>query len=163
MTRPEEADPQPPEQPIRARVPEHVVRGAFSTGVIVVTGQTEVILDFVQNLGRPHQIVARVVMPHQVLPQLVDALRRNIDLYRGRWGELPQVGSPASLQLPWSADQAKPVPPPGTSQFVAGPEFPPAQDGPPAEQGSTGGGTSPQSSAGESGAAPVGGEGLGSG
>jgi Protein of unknown function (DUF3467) len=81
--------PDPSEQPIRARVPEHVAGGCFSTGVIVMTAQTEFILDFVQNLGRPHQIVARVVMPHGVLPQLVDALGRNIQLYRGRWGELP--------------------------------------------------------------------------
>lgn len=79
------------EQPIRARVPDHVSGGAFSTGVIVMTANTEFVLDFVQNLGRPHQIVSRVVMPHSVLPQLVDALRRNMELYRSRWGELPRV------------------------------------------------------------------------
>jgi Protein of unknown function (DUF3467) len=90
-TQPSEDRPDPSEQPIRARVPEHVARGAFSTGVIVMTAQTEFILDFIQNLGRPHQIVARVVMPHSVLPQLVDALQRNIDLYRSRWGELPHL------------------------------------------------------------------------
>ena len=89
--------PDPAEQPIRARVPDHVAAGAFSTGVIVMTAQTEFILDFVQNLGRPHQIVARVVMPHYVLPQLVDAMQRNIELYRNRWGELPHTGSPRSV------------------------------------------------------------------
>jgi len=88
--------PDPSEQPIRARVPEHVSGGAFSTGVIVMTAQTEFILDFVQNLGRPHQIVSRVVMPHNVLPQLVDALHRNMELYRGRWGELPQPAGPVA-------------------------------------------------------------------
>lgn len=88
--------PDPSEQPIRARVPDHVAAGAFSTGVIVMTAQSEFILDFVQNLGRPHQIVARVIMPHYVLPQLVDAMQRNIELYRNRWGELPQTGSPRS-------------------------------------------------------------------
>ncbi len=87
--------PDPSEQPIRARVPEHVSGGAFSTGVIVMTAQTEFILDFVQNLGRPHQIVSRVIMPHNVLPQLVDALHRNMELYRGRWGELPQPTGPS--------------------------------------------------------------------
>jgi hypothetical protein len=86
--------PDPSEQPIRARVPDHVAAGAFSTGVIVMTAQTEFILDFVQNLGRPHQIIARVVMPHHVLPQLVDALQRNIELYKNRWGELPHTGQP---------------------------------------------------------------------
>jgi Protein of unknown function (DUF3467) len=88
---PNEDRPDPSEQPIRARVPEHVAKGAFSTGVIVMTAQTEFILDFIQNLGRPHQIVARVVMPHSVLPQLVDALHRNMELYRSRWGELPHL------------------------------------------------------------------------
>lgn len=86
--------PDPAEQPIQARVPEHISRGAFSTGVIVMTAHTEFILDFVQNLGRPHQIVARVVMPHHVLPQFVDALHRNMELYRNRWGELPHTGKP---------------------------------------------------------------------
>lgn len=84
------------QQPLRARVPDHVSGGAFSTGVIVMTAQAEFILDFVQNLGRPHQIVARVVMPHNVLPQLVDALQRNIDLYKGRWGELPATSAPGT-------------------------------------------------------------------
>lgn len=93
--------PESSEQPIRARVPDHVSSGAFSTGVIVMTAQTEFILDFVQNLGRPHQIVSRVVMPHNVLPQLVDALQRNIDLYRSRWGDLPlpQSNGPQNAQL----------------------------------------------------------------
>ncbi len=92
--------PDPSEQPIRARVPEHVAAGAFSTGVIVMTAQSEFILDFVQNLGRPHQIIARVVMPHHVLPQLVDALQRNMELYRNRWGELPQTGMPKNSSAP---------------------------------------------------------------
>ncbi len=86
--------PGPEEQPIRARVPDHVAGGAFSTGVIIMTAQTEFVLDFVQNLGRPHQVVSRVVMPHPVLPQLIDALFRNIELYRSRWGELPMTPMP---------------------------------------------------------------------
>ncbi len=102
--------PEPGEQPLRARVPDHIAGGAFSTGVIVMTAHSEFILDFVQNLGRPHQIVARVVMPHNVLPQLVDALQRNIDLYRSRWGDLPQVGQPQATQAPWA--------PPGGSTIV---------------------------------------------
>lgn len=84
--RPDPAD----QQAVRARVPEHVGRGVFSTGVIVMTAPTEFVLDFVQNLGRPHQIVARIVMPHPVLPQFVDALLKNIELYRARYGNLPQ-------------------------------------------------------------------------
>lgn len=84
--RPDPAD----QHAVRARVPDHVARGVFSTGVIVMTAPTEFVLDFIQNLGRPHQIVARVIMPHPVMPQFVDALLKNIELYRGRYGELPQ-------------------------------------------------------------------------
>jgi hypothetical protein len=84
--RPDPADP----HAVRARVPDHVARGVFSTGVIVMTAPTEFVIDFIQNLGRPHQVVARVIMPHPVLPQFVDALLKNIDLYRGRYGNLPQ-------------------------------------------------------------------------
>lgn len=127
--------PDPSEQPIRARVPEHVSGGAFSTGVIVMTAQSEFILDFVQNLGRPHQIVARVVMPHAVLPQLVDALHRNMDLYRQRWGELPNpIGgnaqqlrpAPGSAPLPQQQatgpnDYRDPIQQGTSSQIIGGP------------------------------------------
>lgn len=108
--------PDPNEQhAVRARVPDHVARGVFSTGVIVMTAPTEFVIDFIQNLGRPHQVVARVVMPHPVLPQFVDALMKNIELYRGRYGNLPQpnlsgmmiTSASGSVQAPNS-----PPPPP---------------------------------------------------
>jgi len=73
---------------VRARVPEHVAAGNISTGVIVVTGATEFVLDFVRNLPRPNMVVARIVLPHSVMPQFVDALTNNIQLYRQRFGEL---------------------------------------------------------------------------
>ena len=74
-----------------ARVPDHVSRGVFSTGMIVMTGATEFVLDFVQNVGRPHQVGARVVMPHGALPQFAEALRKNIELYRQRFGDPPSI------------------------------------------------------------------------
>jgi hypothetical protein len=73
---------------VRARVPEHVAIGQISTGVIVVTGATEYILDFVRNLPRPNMIVARVVLPHSVMPQFIEALATNINLYRQRFGDI---------------------------------------------------------------------------
>lgn len=88
--RPDPAD----QHAVRARVPEHVSRGVFSTGVIVMTAPTEFVIDFIQNLGRPHQVVARIIMPHPVLPQFGDALHKNIELYRGRYGNLPQPNVP---------------------------------------------------------------------
>jgi hypothetical protein len=66
-----------------------VARGDISTGIIVVTGGTEFVLDFVRNLPRPNAIVARVVMPHLVMPQFIEALSTNIELYRQRYGDLP--------------------------------------------------------------------------
>lgn len=163
--------PDPSEQPLRARVPDHISGGAFSTGVIVMTAQSEFILDFVQNLGRPHQIVARIVMPHNVLPQLVDALQRNMELYRSRWGELPQTGSPqqsnaapsdvnpgrgASHGL--SAEKAF-----GTEIVDAGspspsPANPATAGGPSASPGSGGGGAGPDAGSSSSPNAPAAGE-----
>lgn len=78
---------------LRARVPEHVARGEISTGVIVVTGTTEFLLDFVRNLPRPNAVVSRVVLPHTVMPQFIEALSKNIELYRQRYGELPGMPS----------------------------------------------------------------------
>jgi len=81
---------------MRARIPEHIARGEISTGVIVVTGGTEYVLDFVRNLPRPNMIVARVVLPHMVMPQFVDALAANVELFRQRYGELPGGSQPHS-------------------------------------------------------------------
>jgi hypothetical protein len=81
-------------QPVTARVPERVSRGVFSTGVIVMTGNTEFILDFLQALGKPRQVAARIVMPHAALPQFVDALRKNLEMYTQRFGPIHQPYTP---------------------------------------------------------------------
>jgi len=97
---------------MRARVPDHVASGQISTGVIVVTGATEYILDFVRNLPRPNMIVARVVLPHQVMPQFIDALSTNIGLYRQRFHDLNL--SPSSTSAIQSFSEPNPVAfPPG--------------------------------------------------
>jgi hypothetical protein len=79
---------------LSARVPEHVSRGVFSTGVLVISGATEFVLDFVQNLGQPAQVAARVVLPHATIPQFIEALRTNLDLYKNRFGEPPELPQP---------------------------------------------------------------------
>ncbi len=101
---------------MRARVPEHVSRGVFSTGAIVMTGSTEFILDFVQNLGRPHQVVARIVLPHVVMPQFADALSTNIELYRQRFGPLPN-SNPTPPAPPNAVSGINPTP--GSSESTA--------------------------------------------
>jgi hypothetical protein len=76
---------------VSARVPESVSRGVFSTGSIVITGPNEFIVDFVQCLGRPHQVVSRVVMAPKVVSQFITALQKNLENYRQRFGELPEL------------------------------------------------------------------------
>ena len=104
------ADSQPPgdsndENPaLRARVPDNVADGCFNTGAIVMTGPSEFIVDFLQTIGRPHRVAARVVIPHPVMPQFIDALTTNLDLYRKRFGNPP---APAQQQNP---DARRPSP-----------------------------------------------------
>lgn len=74
---------------VRARVPDHVADGCFSTGAIVMTGPSEFIIDFLQTIGRPHKVASRVIIPHPVMPQFIDALNTNLDLYRNRFGDPP--------------------------------------------------------------------------
>jgi hypothetical protein len=120
---------------MRARVTDHVAKGEISTGVIVVTGATEFVLDFVRNLPRPSSIVARVVLPHGVMPQFIEALAKNIDLFRQRYGELPgslPVPPPQanpSTNQPFDAIASIPASNPANNQQppIASPPGPQAQ------------------------------------
>jgi len=82
-------DPDDRQQSLRARVPDHVAGGHFSTGVIVMTGPNEFIVDFLQTIGRPHRVASRVIIPHAVMPQFIEALDKNLSIYRERFGEPP--------------------------------------------------------------------------
>lgn len=84
---PDRPDPADGNPALRARVPERVAEGCFSTGAIVMTGPSEFIIDFLQTIGRPHRVAARVVIPHPVMPQFIEALQTNLSLYRNRFGE----------------------------------------------------------------------------
>jgi hypothetical protein len=92
-------------QHVTARVPDHVSRGSFSTGVIVMTGATEFILDFVQNIGGPPSVVTRVVMPHGTLPQFADALRKNLEIFTQRFGPPPVLPKAPMPVKPQSAQE----------------------------------------------------------
>jgi len=83
--------PDPEDRPasLRARVPDHVAGGCFSTGVIVMTGPNEFIIDFLQTIGRPHRIASRIILPHSVMPQFIEALDKNLSIYRERFGDPP--------------------------------------------------------------------------
>ena len=86
-----------PAPQIRARVPDHVSDGVFSNAVIVMTGPSEFVIDFLQTISRPQRVAARVVLPHPVMPQFIEALKKNIDIYSNRFGppSAPQMPKPA--------------------------------------------------------------------
>lgn len=54
-----------------------------------MTGPSEYVVDFLQTIGRPHRVARRVIVPHPVMPQFIDALNTNLDLYKSRFGEPP--------------------------------------------------------------------------
>lgn len=114
--RPDPADRAPQ---LRARVPDHVATGVFSTGAIVVTGPTEFIIDFLQTIGRPHRVAARVIIPHPVMPQFIDALGKNLSIYTDRFGPPP---TPPGFSGPATAAGATAIP-----QVLADPTAKPAQ------------------------------------
>lgn len=68
-------------------MPDDVASGFFSTGAIVMTGPSEYIVDFLQTIGRPHCVARRVIIPHPVMPQFIEALNTNLDLYKSRFGD----------------------------------------------------------------------------
>jgi hypothetical protein len=82
-----------------ARVPESIGKGVFGTGAIVMVGQYNFVMDFVQQFGTPVQLVARVVMPHAVLPQFVQALEQNLTMFTDKFG------SPAPIPRPENPSQ----------------------------------------------------------
>jgi hypothetical protein len=80
--------------PVAARVPERVARGGHATGVIVLDSPTEFVLDFLQGLTRPYQIVSRVVVHPQVMGQLTAALQDNVGKYNQAFGPIPALPAP---------------------------------------------------------------------
>ena len=82
-------------QSVTARVPDAVSAGVFSTGSIVMTGPNEFVVDFIQNLGQPAQLAARVIVPHAVMPQFIGALEQNIQVFQDRHGAIPVPAAPA--------------------------------------------------------------------
>jgi hypothetical protein len=74
---------------ISARVPEKVSRGVFANGVLILQGQSEFVLDFMLRMNQPHQVVARVILPINLMPQLIDALKGNLENYRKTFGHAP--------------------------------------------------------------------------
>lgn len=83
---------------VSARVPEGVSRGVFSTGAVVLQGGHEFIIDFLLRISTPQQVAARVVLPLGVVPQMIRALRDNLNNYETRFGT-PVLPTPVTPQV----------------------------------------------------------------
>ncbi|HEV3204930.1 MAG TPA: DUF3467 domain-containing protein [Gemmataceae bacterium] len=81
-----------------ARVPEKVGRGVFSTGALIIQGQHEFAIDFVVRIANPHQVAARVIMAHTLIPAFVQALRENLNNYQTQFGPPPPLPTPPPSQ-----------------------------------------------------------------
>jgi hypothetical protein len=81
-------------QPIGARVPERINRGVYSTGQVVLDSPKEFVIDFLQALTRPHQIVARVVLTPQTMYEFRSALEDNLGNYTRAFGAPPPLPPP---------------------------------------------------------------------
>ncbi len=91
--------------PLSARVPEKVARGVFSTGVIVIDGPFEFVLDFVMGLVQPRQVVSRAVLAPPVVEQFIAALKDNIGKYEARYGPIPVLPKPPQPPKPPSIQE----------------------------------------------------------
>ena len=87
-------------EPIGARVPEHVGQGAFCTGAVVLEGQDEFVIDFVQGLARPARLASRVVLSPRVMSQFVAALKDNFHKYQTAFGPPKEMPRPPTNQHP---------------------------------------------------------------
>ncbi|MBV8780986.1 MAG: DUF3467 domain-containing protein [Phycisphaerae bacterium] len=108
---PSEQPPQPPNgdqpyvqpfhhQPVAARVPERIARGVYSTGQIVLDSPKEFVIDFLQGLTRPHQIVARVVVTPHTMAEFRNALEQNLATYTQAFGPPVPMPPPPQQQRP---------------------------------------------------------------
>jgi len=87
-------------QPVSARVPERLAEGILSTGVLVLDGPNEFVLDFMQALTRPFRVATRVVLSPAVMEQFVAAVRDNIARYEQRFGVIPPLPKPPTDRRP---------------------------------------------------------------
>ena len=83
---------EPERRHVSARVPDSIGSGVFASSTVVMAAAHELVLDFLQTLVQPHQLVARVIVPWPTVPQLVVALRQNLAKYDSRFGRKHSVG-----------------------------------------------------------------------
>ncbi len=82
--------------PVGARLPDRVAQGVFSTGVIVMEGSDEFVIDFFQGLNRPPRVATRVVISPNVMGQFANALKENLQRFEQAFGPPKSLPTPPS-------------------------------------------------------------------
>ncbi len=85
---------------VSARVTEKVSSGVFSSGALLLNGQNEFILDFLQRMVQPQRVVARVVMSPPSLLSFCNALEENLSMYQAKFGTPLQLPPPPPGSVP---------------------------------------------------------------
>ncbi len=86
--------------PVGARVPEKIAKGIFCTGQVILDSPKEFVIDFLQGLTRPFQVVQRVVMTPDTVKELTNALQQNLDMYGKQYGPPPPPPGPVPDRRP---------------------------------------------------------------
>lgn len=111
-----EANPEPNKEPetitqevkysqVSARVTEKVSSGVFSSGALLLNGQNEFILDFLQRMVQPQRVVARVVMSPPSLLSFCNALEENLSMFQAKFGAPQQLPPPPPGSVPLPIDE----------------------------------------------------------
>jgi len=77
-----------------------VARGAIATGFMAFFGPNEFVIDFLQLISRPANLVARVVMAPMVVEQFLAVLRENLSRYQDQFGAPPAMPKPPANEKP---------------------------------------------------------------
>jgi hypothetical protein len=85
---------------VAARVPEKVAKGIMCTGQVILDSPKEFVIDFLQGLTRPYQVVSRVVLTPQTVNELAEAMQQNLDMYTKNYGPPPPVPGPVPDRRP---------------------------------------------------------------
>jgi len=86
--------------PVAARVPEKVARGVYSTGQLILDSPKEFVIDFIQSLTRPHQVVGRVVVTPATMEEFAAAFAKNLENYASSFGPPPTLPTPSNERRP---------------------------------------------------------------
>jgi len=91
--------PQGPQEPqqqghFSARVPERVKTGVYCTAQVIHDSPKEFVIDFMQGLTRPFQVVARVVITPATMAEFIAAYEKNVENFT------KQFGTPAAPPQP---------------------------------------------------------------